>query len=384
MARGLVPASACCGGGGRRRLSLLLRRAALPLLLTAALLPACAGDTAAVPATGESCDDGVDNNADGQIDCADPLCQQACQDKLPPDPSGRVTPPWPSCATETGDRSHTPVDIIWTVDSSFSMTDEMGWIQENINQFVEHLTLAKLDVRVVVLGGQKICVPQPLAGPDCGDGERYRHVNEYVGSHDGLKQIIALHPRYKDFIRPQGKKVLIITTDDNSEVGAEWFNQAVASLATPGFPDGFVFHSIVSYGTHPKGCLTGAAPGSVYLALTEQTGGIKVPICQTDWSAVFAQLSANVASMVALPCSYQASGVPEGSQVSSERVQVNTSTAAGVWSTPPRRANAAECGADGGWYVDAATATVHLCPATCQAEDLRQVEVLFGCIEDIG
>lgn len=313
-------------------------------------------------------------------DCSNPECAAApaCQQQTP----SQLTPSWDACSTAKGDRGNTPIDIIWVVDSSYSMSDEMGWIQNNMNDFVSFMRGASLDVRVVLLGGQKICVPQPLGGPNCTDGPRFKHLNTYVGSHDGLKKVIELYPQYGEFLRDDSHRVFIATSDDDSDVDAAWFTQQLSGLPGSGF-DAFTFHSIVAYGTHPRGCITGAAKGLVYLDLTEQTQGIKFPVCENDWKKILDGLATNVVGMVTLPCTYSPPALPEGKNLNPTQIQVNTASGSGQWAPLSRLPDLASCGQQDGWTFDEQTGQVRLCPQSCGGQQVGQVEVLFGCVGDI-
>ena len=140
-------------------------------------------------------------------------------------------------------------------------------MQKNINAFAQYIGAQQLDYRVVMVAQPPfflvgICVPPPLGGPSCTDGPRYRHVKQNVDSTDGLEKLIETYPRYQDFLRPHTTKNFVAVTDDNSARPAKWFDQELAKLTGPGFANGYVFHSIVAFGSDPEdGCATGANYG---------------------------------------------------------------------------------------------------------------------------
>ena len=339
----------------------------------------------AITAPVELCGDRKDNDGNGRTDCEDLACSRdpGCRTTSSIDP---LRPQWPVCATAAGDRGGKPVDIVWAIDSSASMDEEMQRVQHNINRFVAFLTQTRLDSRVVLLGGQDICVPEPLGGPGCGDGPRYRHIDEYVGSHNSLSRIVSLHPFYRDFLRPDGRRVFIVTTDDESQDSAAWFELRLQDLNDPALQRGFVFNSIVSFGNHPRGCLTGRSQGRVYLELTAATGGVRYPICETNWSGMLDHLANDIVELIDLPCTFDLQ-VPPDREFDPKRVQVNTMVS-GQWLPLPRREGERDCQVPGGgWYLSPTAdglPRVRLCESSCnrrapQEPPVRQVEVFAGC-----
>ena len=49
-------------------------------------------------------------------------------------------------------------------------------------------------------------MPAPLSGGSCGNGPRFRLVDQKVDSNDALNQIINQYPKYSDFLRPNATK----------------------------------------------------------------------------------------------------------------------------------------------------------------------------------
>lgn len=390
--QGLPPA----GGGGRGL------GAAPPALLALIALTHCTPGMISeqgvpVRAAKEVCGDGQDNDGDSAIDCADPDCRSApgCGNPIG-DIGLALKPPWESCAEVGGDRGHTPVDMIWAVDGSASMGDEIAKVVHNINNFAGYMLGLRADLHLVMLGDkqsggqEKLCVPPPLGGPNCQDGERYRHIARYVGN-DALRQIVALYPEYRTFLRPNAKKVLVIVSDSNAEgVTPDWFDQQLRALDGGAMFSNYLVHSIVGYGErsslgHPRGCPSAAAEGTTYLALSDKTGGTKFSICASFWnqageglpSGIFGELGRSVAGLVDLPCRYPLPKLEGNRAVNTGKIQVNADGDAG-WAVVPRHADGGVCSANApGWYLDADT--VRLCPSLCKALSVAEVKVLFGC-----
>jgi hypothetical protein len=181
-----------------------------------------------------------------------------------------------------------PVDIVWFVDNSGSMTEETRYVNMNLNLFASIMQASGLDFRVVMVarrgtGSLQVCVPPPLGGASCGDTARFRHVDQQVESTDGLSLVLSTLPRWRDFVRLQSLKFFVAVTDDDSALPADAFDRMIR--AEPAF-ERYTFHSIVGYNDRTE-CPSLARVGSVYLTLTDRTGGERARVCAMDWSMIF-------------------------------------------------------------------------------------------------
>ncbi len=294
-----------------------------------------------------------------------------------------------------------PADIIWAVDQSGSMNQETSYVQSKINDFANQIAATAIDYRVIMIastgGGNAICVPPPLSGGSCGDGPRFRLVNDGVGSNDALNKIINNYSKYSDFLRPNSFKHFVVVTDDDATDGpndsAQKFTNSLAALTPPGMFAKWKFHGIFSYGPGLPilGCVgpfgTGAAIGLVYDALVTQTGGAKGVICVDNWQPVFNAIKTAVVQGSKVSCDYT---VPDpGGGQTLDPTKVNVDYLPG--GNPPAQAilrvndiSACKGGGSGGWYFDnnAAPTKILLCPATCtavQSDSAAQIDVKFGC-----
>jgi len=290
-----------------------------------------------------------------------------------------------------------PVDIIWAVDNSPSMGYETSMVETNLNAFAAQIDSWGIDYRVIMIAergsGDKVCVPPPLGGANCGDGPRFRHIPDWVGSHNALGRLGGSYSKYQDFLREDSMKHFVVVTDDEAEAGANdlWFESLIPTLANPGFParpaapQGFVFHSIVGWGDNPiVGCNTAADIGQSYLNLTTLTGGVKAKVCETDWSPIFEALQQAVVEGTQLPCALEIPDPPNGESFDVNKVNVLFTPAGGTATTIPRVDSLAACGDADGWYYDDAAAPTQIivCPSTCEtftASEDGQVDLQFGC-----
>lgn len=141
-----------------------------------------------------------------------------------------------------------PVDIIFAIDNSDSMSEEIGEVEQQINvNFASIIEASKVDYRVVMLSNhgshspsssiQQICVQSPLSSTSCKPipptpaekPPRFFHHNIIINSLDALCQILTTynlpdrdgnHPQgWAALLRPNAFKVFAIITDDHVAVG---------------------------------------------------------------------------------------------------------------------------------------------------------------------
>ncbi|MCC7073026.1 MAG: carboxypeptidase regulatory-like domain-containing protein [Deltaproteobacteria bacterium] len=263
-----------------------------------------------------------------------------------------------------------PVDIIFVIDDSGSMNDDNDAVQDNINSFSSSIASSGTDARVVLLGTTN--VPPPLGG-----SAEFLKITTSVDSNDALIELVEHHTQYTGFLRGDSIKHFVAITDDESDLSAASFSATVNGW--PGFENGWVFHSIVAYGSDPQdGCSTGAAYGHQYMTLSQQTAGITSPICDANYATVFDAV-AEAVSVGTLPCSI-AIPAPPGVEADASQVSVTVDGAGGPSLSMPVRAT---CSGPG-WTFDNAThpTAVVACPETCAAisrDASGSLTVTVGC-----
>lgn len=309
-----------------------------------------------------------------------------------------------ACAVESsqpGEPLSVPADIIWAVDQSGSMNQETSYVQQQLNAFANQIAASNVDYHVVMIAsttsGNAICVPPPLSGGNCGDGPRFRLVNQSVDSNDALSVIIAQYPNYQDFLRPDAIKHFVVVSDDNptdSPINsAAAFTSALANAQPAGMFSKWYFHSIYAFGAIPfVGCIgafgTGAAYGTILEQLVTQSGGAKGEICLGDWSLVFAAIQTAVVQGSKVSCEYDVPDPGPGKTLDPNKVNVEYFPGGQPPSQTIFRVNdASQCttgGGQGGWYFDnnSAPTKIFLCPDTCsavQSDSAAAINVQFGC-----
>lgn len=325
-----------------------------------------------------------------------------------------------------------PADIIWVVDNSSSMNEEIENVKAGINAFAEFMGTSGIDYRVIMLSKRgvgasgsrySICVPPPLSGDSaCGNGTRFFHSNIDIFSTQPLEQILGTLGQttgygptdsrggepWRDWLRDGSSKTFVVVTDDNARLSAtnfehfrgpapatEWLNPATTSrsLFLPpgilepewgGLFDGYKMSAIYGY------TCASASPGATYTELVTHTGGVRADICAdpSTWGSFFESIATEVVRATRISCDLAVPPPPDGLMFSPGRVNVEVRTSAGA--TPLRKTVGGLAGCAStpeGWYYDDDTTPtrVLLCPAAC---DLAQgtpgatdtsVQIQFGC-----
>ncbi|MFT6397891.1 MAG: hypothetical protein ACJAYU_002646 [Bradymonadia bacterium] len=287
--------------------------------------------------------------------------------------------------TAIGDPIFSPVDVIWAIDTSGSMDEETELVETQLNSFVDFIESSGLDVQVVVIGADTVCIPSPLSTGVCPDEDtvRYRHIRETVGSSNAFETIADTFPLYRDFLRPEAVKHFIVVSDDESGREAAWFRDEMAELGMPYF----VFHAIVSltgtsgiFGTGCSGVHGDAeAIGDRYIVMSEITDGTASSICEPDWSPIFDAIATNVIAGATLPCAYGIPDLGAGLEIIFSEVDVRIN---GVFLT--HHDDEVGCASAPGWFYDdnETPTTVHLCNSFCGAGfEGDELVIEFGCVK---
>jgi len=292
---------------------------------------------------------------------------------LPPDPRSEDCA-GVAVAAETELR---PVDIVWVVDSSGSMSNEAERVQENMNRFAAAVLMAGIDPHVVMItDSDYVRVPPPLGI----DTEHYRFVERGVGSNAPLQRLLSEFPRYGDFLRPDAVLHFIAVTDDESDIGVGEFQRGIDLLL--GSRE-YVFHAIASENDGGRECRGAAEIGETYYQLAAMTMGLEVSICTSDWTGVFTRLEEHIFASTPIPCELAIPEPPTDLALNYDRVNVEIQSPSGGPGVIPNVGDERGCVA-GGWYYDdpASPSELTLCPTSCDAVNTlpdARVDVTFGC-----
>ncbi len=321
-----------------------------------------------------------------------------------------------------------PVDIIFAIDNSGSMSGEIQGVQDNIStNFASIIGSSGINYRIIMVAAhgdvndQKVCISTPLSGHSCSpipavptQTDTYKHHSIRIGSNDSFQKLLDsfngsdefdLNPTgWSEHLREGSFKVFIEFTDDSATrvTALEFHNQLLAlspqHFGTAAEPN-YVFHSVVGLAAKDANDPSIAhlptdpiesgqcTPGSVdfgpeYQALSILTGGLRFPLCDPDnYDVIFQRVAQGVVESVGVPCSFGLPVPTDGQEADPARVVV-TYTPAGTGNSISlnRVADLAACASDS-WYTDAADDIV-LCPSTCttvEADEAALVKVLSGC-----
>jgi cysteine-rich repeat protein len=401
---------------------------------------------------GEECDDGNDLPGDGCFECKISFCGNQQLDDGEPcdgtDLAGQTCETAsgnpklvgklgcsPSCAfdyaecfescesqSQEATLKKKPVDIIFVIDNSGSMSNEIKAVQNNINKsFSQIIGQSGLDYRVIMISAHgsyssfKICVASPLSGTTCSPipkqpalTDQFKQHSTTISSKDSLTKVLASYAAADPFklapngwstwLRPEAAKVFVEITDDNqdSKQSAASFDAALLKLSSTQFGTAqkrnYVFHSIVGVAAKAieteayeadepivtAKCKTAENTGSVYQDLSKLTGGLRFPVCaSTGYDAVFQRIAQGIIEGSKIECSFP---VPDNASIDQTTIQVEyTPGTGGPAQVFDLVKDVASCGPSR-VYIE--QGTVKLCPDACtlvQADASAKLGVLWGC-----
>jgi hypothetical protein len=274
------------------------------------------------------------------------------------------------------------LDILFWIDTSGSMTEEAKWLTQNLQGFADFIAKKGIDYNLMIMGtGLGLCSPKCFA-----PAPNHFWNKVAVSSTNGPTKFLSSYSTYEAFLRDDAKKNIVAVTDDNSSMTAE--NFTLNLLAKPKFKDGFVHHSIVAFNEDAQGnllpgmCNTGASLGTVYLKLTQNTGGSRFKVCEQNWAPMFEKLAANVAKTVSALCTYAIPPVA-GKNPDLQQLQLSYFTGKEVVEPLKHVIEANDCAATpNGWFFDdnANPTKVIVCDTTCQGMIGGKIVFQYGCL----
>ena len=308
-----------------------------------------------------------------------------------------------TCAASVAQTTKPKVDIIFVIDNSGSMNEEMNQIRTNINTFVSKIGTSGLDYQVIFIvkkegSGNTICVPAPLAGPNCADNPPlFRHINQSVSSDNSFSLILSTYDSsnadiaWGKYLRSDAFKVFVGVSDDgSSDQNANTFDASLIAKGAGQFGTAdkrnYVYHSICSWkeGTTPPSnerCATSDGNGIQYQNIALLTGGIIDSVCKTDYSSVLDNIGKGIVDRLACELGY-----PTADAADPTKVQVRfTPAGGGAAQTLVQVTDASKCDANpNGWYYDdpSKPAKIVLCKGICDTANAGQgskIEALVGC-----
>lgn len=307
-----------------------------------------------------------------------------------------------------------PADIIWVIDTSGSMSEETASVQQKMNAFAGGILSVGIDVRVVLLAEEYgcddpfwnctsiipadgMCLPAPLGSGKCPADTNpplYLHPNVEIASTDGLLRIIDSYPQWKQVLRPDSVKTIVMVTDDDAtsppydhssfsdgyKGAAKKFIDDFKAL-DPAILSNFKLSSIHCLSNCPQA----ANVGKTWDELVAQTGGVKGDLCKQDFQPVFNEIAKSVVAAAKLDCQWQIPPPPKNEKFDPGLVNVKFTSGAGAEQTIYAVKTKDDCDPQkGGWYYNnpGNPSAIIACPSTCtniQADNMGKIDVLFGC-----
>lgn len=383
--------------------------------------------------------------------CSSAACQTAesCSDAGKPKAAAaphvpRVVEADAACAMQSAHAQRGPakrVDIIFVIDNSGSMADEISAVRDNINtNFAQIIEQSGVDYRVILIslygnGGTSVCIEPPLAGASCEAGlgstnsDVFFHYNAEIASNDAFCRILDTFDKsdaeqrapngWQAWLRSDAEKEFVLITDDsaicsykrgkiNVQFGGEGadpfedalsFHQALLQKSPEQFgvpPDiKYQFFSIVGLqpNVEPRepyfpyqalnsaSCDTAPSPGLSYQALSVVTDALRYPVCDgRGFDAVFQVLARSVIEASKAACVFELPMAPPHQSI--DLVTANLEYHPGDGSAVQRfgRVESSDaCKNEQSFFVHD---RIELCPQACaavQADPGAEIDILYAC-----
>ncbi len=332
-----------------------------------------------------------------------------------------------ACVSITDEASLTkkPVDVIFVIDNSGSMTEEITAVENNINvNFAQIIEQSGIDYRVILIakhgsatGSQSVCIRAPLSGTNCSpiplapvNGPRFFQYDIEISSTNSLDRVLSTYATtdthgfapggWSSWLRPNSIKTFIEITDDRSSITADAFESQLFALTPAGIFGSaqdrqYVFHSIIGIvpnspateawkPTDPKKdamCSSAARPGPQYEDLSIRTGGLRFPVCETSsYDAVFKAAAQDVIESATLACDFTPAPLPDG-QIYSDSYVVYSPGSGGAAELFLEVPDQASCSPTG-FVRDDKTGRITLCQAACdkvKQDETAKLDVRYAC-----
>jgi hypothetical protein len=335
-----------------------------------------------------------------------------------------------------------PLDIVFVIDNSGSMAEEIAAVRSNINEnFAALIQESGADYRVIVLSrfgtdGNAVCIEPPLSGAACGaglyesDSPVFFHYNAEIGSTDAFCRILGTLQQpdaegrapagWQTFLRPDAQKAFIVITDDSAacayadddvdvQFGGEGedpfadalaFHQALLQKAPEQFgvlPEvRYQFYGFV--GMRPgepesepwfphqelqiQTCDSAPSAGLSYQALSVITDALRYPVCEgRGFDAVFRVLARSVVESTRADCVFQIPAAPERQSIN--RATIAIEYRPGGDGEPVQIAQVQDSAACDERSFHLRDDQLELCPEACaivEADTAARIDVLYGCL----
>lgn len=320
-----------------------------------------------------------------------------------------------------------PVDIMFVIDNSGSMGDNIQSVQNNINQnFASIIGASGIDYRVIMIsehgtiGNESICVSAPLSATNCMPVPAQPAFNppifyQYsvtVGSHNSVCHALRSYDGtladkhalgvggWKQWLRKEAFKVFVEVTDDgidcdalgysfddndnaaSGQTTAQQIDAAILALDPEQFGTAdnrnYIWHSIVGLAENNPNtaayapgdalvtgvCDTAEASGTGYQVLSQMTGGLRFPICEYEhFDVVFQEIAKGVIEGAKVDCEFAMPEPPEGETLDLATVVIAYTPGSGGETQKFKQVKGADDCQAGAFYIE--SDLIKLCPDAC-------------------
>lgn len=208
------------------------------------------------------------------------------------------------------------LDIVWVIDNSGSMGQEVAHVRNNYETFVRSVQ-GYADIKTALIsdsvgGGHS----HPLSLPTGLDPDKHMQIDFFVSSwnpmcltqnafmaqgpylncashhydHELAEQ--KLHGQLAPFFRQESQKIFVFVTDDNEDTTNK--TTFLNSFQTT-YGQSPIVYSFVALGASQSPCQ--ADEGTRYQGLSQETEGAVFNICTADWTNHFEQMTDHISTV---------------------------------------------------------------------------------------
>ncbi|MFW7381693.1 MAG: hypothetical protein ACOH5I_22990 [Oligoflexus sp.] len=188
------------------------------------------------------------------------------------------------------------VDIVFAIDTSASMNDEIAAVEANLGNMLATLNNGRLDAYMHLLMEDTFNLPPTI------DANKFAYVQQQVGSSNAISRLTGLFnglyaASYRDIqnmplatplaFRNDAKKEVVVISDDNGS--------GEGNLAVDFDPNNTLkatFNAIVGLPTSVENDTCDVSGiGTEYIQLANQSKGSMLDLCSPDWTGLIKRLS---------------------------------------------------------------------------------------------
>ena len=185
-----------------------------------------------------------------------------------------------------------PVDIVFAVDQSCSMDDDVARLGSNFTTFISDISLYTSDWRIGVANADNGCFSGGILKSSTSD-----YVSKFksaVGSPGGTwtEALLTVSTNAlgqtgtsgcnAGFLRTDALLHLILVSDEPEQSSKSWSHYVTLAQSYKADPAQVKISAVA--GDYPSGC-SSADPGTGYYEAVKATGGEFLSICDTNWAA---------------------------------------------------------------------------------------------------